>query len=105
MSKAYDEVKEKIASLVSQRNRIDKDPLTAKERVKLLDQIYDSSLIYLLQCVSAGTMKGTSALCQILERARLEAYDLRRTANIFTVEKETLGWEYPDPNGDEIADA
>lgn len=105
MSKAYDNAKKKIAALVEERNRIGKAILTTKERIQYLDQIYDSALVYLLQCVTAGSMKGTGALCQILERARLEVYDLKRTGNVAVGELEVLGWEYPDPGGDEQAEA
>ena len=74
----YNDINARIAELVSARNRKGKPLLTTEERVQMLEELYDASLCYLTQCIIAGSMKGTGALTTILERARLEAQDLKR---------------------------
>lgn len=71
----YDEaekIKQKVAYLASQRDRTGKSPLKVEERLQLLFEIYDGALYWLAQCVVTGTAKGTMAVGQILDRARLE---------------------------------
>jgi hypothetical protein len=82
MGNSLDKVREKIDKLIEQRDRIGKDPLTTDERIGYLNSAYDAALVYLLQCVTAGTTKSTAALCTVLERTRLEIVDLQRVHSI-----------------------
>jgi len=75
-------IKQRIEKLVAERDRTNKKPLANKKRILYLNRIYDAAVIYMLQCVTAGTVKGTMALCSILERTRLEMADLERTASL-----------------------
>jgi hypothetical protein len=77
--KQYDSLKERLAYLANQRNRDGKEQLTCDERIHMLDDLYDASLFLLTQLVTAGTLKGSLSLLSILERSRLEIYDLQRT--------------------------
>jgi hypothetical protein len=81
MGNSLDTVREKIDKLIEQRDRIGKDPLTTEERIGYLNSAYDAALVYLLQCVTAGTTKNTAALCTVLERTRLELMDWQRSAD------------------------
>ena len=68
----YDDVKTRVAELAGMRDRTNMEPQTAKERVQLLNEIYDGLLFLWKQCVITGTAKGTSAIKFQLEGARLE---------------------------------
>jgi hypothetical protein len=68
----YDDIKERVAELASKRDRTGMEPLTAEERVQLLNEVYDGLLYLWKQCVITGTAKGTSAIKFQLEGARLE---------------------------------
>jgi hypothetical protein len=74
-------VRQKIDKLIEQRDRIGKDPLTIDERISYLNSAYDAALVYLVQCVTAGTTKSTAALCTVLERTRLELMDWQRSVD------------------------
>lgn len=75
----YDEIKERVAELAAQRDRTGKPPLETKERLCLLNEIYDGLLYLWKQAVISGVAKGTSGIAHQLERARLEMVDLERT--------------------------
>jgi hypothetical protein len=66
------EIKTKIDTLAAERNRTGKKPLTKKQRVQVLNEIYDGLLFTWRQSVIHGWQKGTGALTLQLDRARLE---------------------------------
>ena len=81
-----DNLKERIKELTEKRDRTGKDPLTTKERLSLLNEIYDGLLYLWKQTVLAGSAKGSLAIHYQLERARLEMVDLKRTASVISGE-------------------
>lgn len=94
----YADLKKRLAYLADQRNRDGKAPLTCAERVSMLNNLYDSSLFLLTQLVTAGIVKGTGALVLLLERARLEIFDLERTSAVQT--NTTVELHFTEPEMD-----
>lgn len=86
-------IKQRVAELASQRDRTDKPKLSAPERIKMLDEIYDGLLYLWKQAVITATAKGTSAIAHQLEKARLELDALARTHAInSSVGNDIVGW-------------
>lgn len=93
MSSNLDKIKQQLAEFADLRNRADKPALTNKERLDLLNKIYDGALYWLLQAVVSATAKGTGAATLVLERARQEIVELQRAGkpqgdNIITIKYE-----------------
>ena len=95
-------IKKQVEELVAARDRTGKKPLTADERIQILNEIYDGLLFFWKQCVLTGAAKGTGAISHQLERARLEMYDLQRTSSDSKDNhgKRTVGWDH-DPELEE----
>ena len=73
------DIQQKVAELSRDRYRHGKPKLTKEERVEILNECIDGSLIWLKQCVICANAKGVGAATMILERCRLEIESYQRT--------------------------
>lgn len=90
------DLQKRVQELKEERDRTGKEPLSAKSRIQLLNEIYDGLLYCWKEHVIkfGGVGRGASQLPYQLERARLELYDLMRTHGAaFNSSQKFLGWE------------
>jgi hypothetical protein len=64
---------QKLAEIKERQDRVyGGEKLSVEERVTILNEIYDLSLLYWLECAVTKSSKGTFAVSGQIERARLE---------------------------------
>jgi hypothetical protein len=96
---------EQLLKLKDLRNRANKRNLTTEERIDVLQQIYDGSLISVQSAILMGEYKGTAALSTVMERIRMELSQVKETTTHAGKDEEhnhTMKYEYelPEENGD-----
>ncbi|MCK5610750.1 hypothetical protein KAR91_53245 [Candidatus Pacearchaeota archaeon] len=101
-----EEFDKQILELSDMQNRAGKKPLTHQQRCKMLNEIYDGTLVTLQMHLMKGVNKGTSAAVTMLERARLELIGLEeahtRTNGKGVAGQHSMGYELPLPNEETI---
>lgn len=78
MTVDFTDIKTRVAELAHGRDRTGKPPLTKDERIQILNECLDGSLIWLKQSVLIANAKGVGAATMIIERCRLEINELQR---------------------------
>ena len=94
------EYAEQLLHLKDRRNRANKRNMTTEERVEVLQQIYDGSLISVQSAILSGELKGTAAMSTVMERIRLELAEVKSFTTHTGKEKEvqhTMSYEYELP--------
>ena len=109
IQKEYDNT---LLALQDMQNRSGKKPLTHDQRCRMLNEIYDGTLVTLRRHLMMGVNKGTSAAVSMLERSRLELIGLEdmltrtRDDKGQAIETHTMGYELsPPPAGEETVKA
>lgn len=95
MSGAKSTVAERIKRIKEMRERVSGRRLTAEERVELLNEVYDTALLYLVEHTLHGSFKSSGAITYQLERARLEIESIAPAAAASKDRNYTVDFELP----------